>query len=436
MYISLVQVPIVQQPRPSPPPQPQNDFSDKFKQKAGIGFWVDEEEMRGKKKSEEVKKIIERGRQRREEEENRYRRGGGGSDGRAKETEFGKDVGFGGAARVKGFEDGGGVEEIGEWGDDEMEKKSGDGPTKVGGRSKNKKKESRVKLWPGYHISMKEVSEGSVWDSHCHLDFLARKLNRENVKGGENLVKSLQSDGQNLGDRFGGCIANFCHPRDWGQGASKVLSSCKSQNRVFLTLGCHPHFADKMDSWSMGQLQRLAREMKGRVVAIGECGLDKSGKNRVPMDVQMKYFEAQIDIARNLNLPLVLHIRGAEEEAIELLRRKQVPANYRIHYHCFTGTLKAAEAWLSSYPASKIGLTGLVTFTHAKSVREVASGLPLDKLLLETDAPYFLPSGISKKNYEHTFSQPGHVIHVAAQVGQAFICVLHLNQSPQWALII
>ena len=69
-------------------------------------------------------------------------------------------------------------------------------------------------------------------------------------------------------------------------------------------------------------------------------------------------------------------------------------------------------------------------------MREVASGVPLDKLLLETDAPYFLPSGISKKNYEHTFSQPGHVIHVAAQVGQAFICVLHLNQSPQWALII
>ena len=113
---------------------------------------------------------------------------------------------------------------------------------------------------PGYHICMKEVSQGSVWDSHCHLDFLARKLNRENIKGGESLVKSLQSDGQNLGDRFGGCIANFYHPRDWGQGASKVLSSCKSQNRVFLTLGCHPHFADKMDSSSMGQLQRLARE--------------------------------------------------------------------------------------------------------------------------------------------------------------------------------
>ena len=57
--------------------------------------------------------------------------------------------------------------------------------------------------------------------------------------------------------------------------------------------------------------------MKGRVVAIGECGLDESGKNRVPMETQKKYFEAQIDIARELNLPLVLHIRGAEDEAKE-----------------------------------------------------------------------------------------------------------------------
>ena len=275
---------------------------------------------------------------------------------------------------------------------------------------------------PGYKICRKELGVGSVWDSHCHLDFLAtRKLNSENIKGGESLKMSLQTDGQQLGEKFGGCIANFCDPKDWAQGSrsqevSKILTSCKEQSGVFLTLGCHPHFADKMDGFSVQQLQKLAMKMKGRVVAIGECGLDKSGKNRVPMKIQKKYFEAQIDIARELDLPLVLHIRGAEEEAMELLKKKKVPANFRIHYHCFTGTWKSAEAWLSAYPASKIGLTGLVTFDHAKSVHEVARHIPLDKLLLETDAPYFLPSGVSKESYRHTFSQPGHVVHVAAQV--------------------
>ena len=71
---------------------------------------------------------------------------------------------------------------------------------------------------PGYTICKKELSKGSVWDSHCHLDFLARKLRRENIKGGESLAKSLKSDGQHLGEMFGGCIANFCDPRDWDQG--------------------------------------------------------------------------------------------------------------------------------------------------------------------------------------------------------------------------
>ena len=71
---------------------------------------------------------------------------------------------------------------------------------------------------PGYKICRRELDKGAVWDSHCHLDFLARKLNRENIKGGESLRVSLQSDGQRLGEKFGGCIANFCDPRDWAQG--------------------------------------------------------------------------------------------------------------------------------------------------------------------------------------------------------------------------
>ena len=67
--------------------------------------------------------------------------------------------------------------------------------------------------------------EGSVWDSHCHLDFLARRLNKENIKGGESLEMYLQTDGQKLGEKFGGCIANFCDPRDWAQGSwSKEVS--------------------------------------------------------------------------------------------------------------------------------------------------------------------------------------------------------------------
>ena len=77
---------------------------------------------------------------------------------------------------------------------------------------------------------------------------------------------------------------------------------------MFLTLGCHPHFADKLDDAGIDQLRILVGSLKRRVVAIGECGLDISHKNEVPLDVQKRVFGAQVQLALDLNMPLVLHI--------------------------------------------------------------------------------------------------------------------------------
>ena len=274
---------------------------------------------------------------------------------------------------------------------------------------------------PGYDIRCSEIPRRSVWDSHCHLDFLARKLAREGNVGGNILKRSLQSDGQGLEDKFGGCIANFCDPWDWTQGprgdeVSSLIKSCCADEMVFPTLGCHPHFADRLDEAAIEQLRRLAGSLKGRVVAIGECGFDTSPKNKVPLEVQKWAFGAQVEVALGLGLPLVLHIRGAEEEAWQVLREKQVPSNWPMHYHCFKGSIEQAEQWVRDYPASKIGLTGLVTFPKARQVHEVARLVPLEKILLETDAPYFLPEAVARSSYQYNFSQPGHVVHAAAQV--------------------
>jgi len=279
---------------------------------------------------------------------------------------------------------------------------------------------------PSYSINSAELPPGCVWDSHCHLDFLARRLSTSkvsSVKFGDRLEVSLKIDGESLGDKFGGCVANFCDPRDWSQGrhgqdVSPILRSCREQNRVFITIGCHPHFADRLLGGSkLLQLERLAKRMKGRVVAIGECGLDNSRKNDVSMEIQKRAFSAQVMLALKLKLPLVLHIRDAEEEGIKLLRDLNIPKNWRIHRHCFTGSWSEASAWLKLFPGSKLGLTGIVTFPHAAREHEVARRVPLDRLLLETDAPYFLPTGVARKtSYAYSFSQPGHVVHVAAQV--------------------
>ena len=274
---------------------------------------------------------------------------------------------------------------------------------------------------PGYDIRCSEIPRRSVWDSHCHLDFLARKLAREGNVGGNLLMRSLQSDGEGLEAKFGGCIANFCDPWDWTQGqrgdeVSSLIEGCCADEMVFLTLGCHPHFADRLDQAGIDQLRRLAESLKGRVVAIGECGFDTSPKNKVPLEVQKRAFGAQVEVALDLSLPLVLHIRGAEEEAWQVLRSKQVPSDWPMHYHCFKGSIEQAEQWMRDYPASKIGLTGLVTFPKARQVHEVARQIPLEKILLETDAPYFLPEAVGRSSYQYNFSQPGHVVHAAAQV--------------------
>ena len=128
---------------------------------------------------------------------------------------------------------------------------------------------------PGYAVHCSEILPWSVWDSHCHLDFLARKLSRDMDVGGNILQTSLLIDGQGLEDKFGGCIANFCDPWDWTQGTrgdqvSRLIEECQSDERVFLTLGCHPHFADKLDQAAIDQLRKLAGRLRGQVVAIGE----------------------------------------------------------------------------------------------------------------------------------------------------------------------
>ena len=170
-----------------------------------------------------------------------------------------------------------------------------------------------------------------------HRDFLGRRLEQKGVREGHRLETSLRLDSQQLGDKFGGCVANFCDPRDWamgrhGQQVSTVLEDCTTQDRVFLAIGCHPHFADKLLGGArLLQLERLARNYRGRLVAIGECGLDNSQKNTVGMAVQRRAFAAQVELALRLKLPLVLHIREAEEEGRQVLREAGVPQDWPIH---------------------------------------------------------------------------------------------------------
>ena len=124
----------------------------------------------------------------------------------------------------------------------------------------------------------------------------------------------------------------------------------------------------------------------------------------------------QLKIAMQFKLPLVLHIREAEADGYAVLRAVGVPTDWPIHRHCFTGGWEKASLWLDMYRGSKIGITGIVTFQAKVQVKEMVRKIPLDRLLLETDAPYFLPARVDRTKYPWNCTLPGHIIHVAAQV--------------------
>ena len=276
-----------------------------------------------------------------------------------------------------------------------------------------------------YTVDRDQLFPGAVFDSHCHLDFVYRRLKGDGLGTVQSLKQCLAMDGEDLGSSFGGCVANFCNPSDWGQGrsgrlVSKDIEISMRDRRVFLTIGCHPHYADRMRGNRTDQLAMLvsgkSQYLPRKVVALGECGLDYSRKNTIEKDLQKKVFTDQLKIAMQFKLPLVLHIRDAEADGYDVLAAAGVPSDWPIHRHCFTGGWEEASLWLKRYPASKIGITGIVTYERVTTVREVVRNIPLDRILLETDAPYFLPSRVDRNRFPWNCSLPGHVIHVAAQV--------------------
>ncbi|MCS7223155.1 MAG: TatD family hydrolase [Armatimonadetes bacterium] len=164
---------------------------------------------------------------------------------------------------------------------------------------------------------------------------------------------------------------------------------------VVATIGLHPHHADQWDHDLARKLRALARD--ANVVAVGECGLDFY-RSPVSPAVQEKAFQGQLEVAALFNLPVVLHIRDAYQEVLRILDQFGHQSLCGVA-HCFTGTEE--DAWGFLEKGFFIGLTGIVT--HPKKsdlVRQVAAKLPMERLLVETDAPYIAPHPYRGKRNE------------------------------------
>jgi len=175
---------------------------------------------------------------------------------------------------------------------------------------------------------------------------------------------------------------------------------------VFAAVGIHPHDAAVAPPDYVESLRRLAA--RERVVAIGEIGLDFY-RDFCPRPVQWEVFIAQLRLARELDLPVVIHCREAHAEVYELLRSEG--KGLAGVMHCFSGSWEEARPFLAL--GFYISIAGPVTFPQSGKLSEVARRVPLDRLLLETDAPYLAPVPYRGKRNE-----PAYLVHIARKVAE------------------
>lgn len=172
---------------------------------------------------------------------------------------------------------------------------------------------------------------------------------------------------------------------------------------VYTAIGTHPHDARLYDDEAEEKIKTLSQDLK--VLAWGEIGLDFHYDNS-PRDVQVEVFKRQLRAARACDLPVVIHTREAEAETIDILRSEYEGAERRGVFHCFSGSGELARRAVEL--GFMISFSGIVTFKKADELRLVASEVPLDRLLIETDCPYLTPVPYRGKRNE-----PGFVVEVA-----------------------
>ncbi|XP_033616226.1 putative deoxyribonuclease TATDN2 [Fukomys damarensis] len=247
-------------------------------------------------------------------------------------------------------------------------------------------------------------AEGFI-DSHCHLDLLYSKLSFQGT-----FSKFRKVYGSSFPKEFQGCISDFCDPRTLKYGLWEELLK---DDLIWGAFGCHPHFARYYDDYQERNVLQALRHPKA--VAYGEIGLDYSYKCTTPIPEQFEVFERQLELAVSLNLPLLIHCRDADKDLLRILK-KAVPPDYKIHRHCFTGSYSVIEPLLKHFPNLYVGFTAILTYNSAWQAKEALKKIPLERILVETDAPYFLPRQFPRSVCR--YSHPGLALYTVQEIAR------------------
>jgi TatD DNase family protein len=194
-----------------------------------------------------------------------------------------------------------------------------------------------------------------------------------------------------------------------------AVSLASVHKNVYASVGVHPYYSKEFTEKDIEILKNLAIH-NTKVVAIGECGLDYHDNHYEYKDAQIKAFELQIQLALELSLPLIVHVRDAYEDCLEILQRYYLPpvgaddlgrprdVEDAVPYahpgiiHCFSGTREFMETVCDM--GFYVAFGGAMTYSNAQNIKEAAVHAPLDRILIETDCPYLVPAGISASRNE------------------------------------
>ena len=224
-----------------------------------------------------------------------------------------------------------------------------------------------------------------VIDSHCHLDFPALSAELDDV------IARAGDAGVDLMVTISTRVHEF----------GRILEIAERYDEVYCTVGTHPHNAADEPDVTAEQLVELAQHPK--VVGIGEAGLDYFYDNS-PRDQQARSFRIHIEAARETGLPLIIHSRDAEDDTADILEEEMGKGAFKPLLHCFSSAPRLAQRGLAI--GAYVSFSGILTFNKAEELRETAKAVPLDRLLVETDAPYLAPAPHRGKPNE-----PAYVVH-------------------------
>jgi TatD DNase family protein len=229
-------------------------------------------------------------------------------------------------------------------------------------------------------------------DSHCHLDFPDLASEREAV------LARAKAAGVGLMVTISTRVRRF----------DELRAIVEAHDNVFCSIGTHPHHAAEEPDVTAEELIKLAKHPK--VVAIGEAGLDYHYDNSPRAD-QERGFRRHIAAARATGLPLVIHARDADDDVARILEEETEKGAFPFVLHCFTGGPELARRGVAL--GGYVSFSGVLTFKNSAALRDIARHVPLDRLLVETDAPYLAPEPLRGRTNE-----PANVVHTAARLAE------------------